>query len=128
MAYHDNVPGNAGGLYRPDEDVDIIAPYADAIVVNNFESGEWLEYTISVSQAGTYRLEALTSSEFERSRWHMEIDGVDVTGPVTVPNTGSWRTFQWMGVGGVSLATGRHVLRLHAEQEYFNLDALRIVQ
>ena len=128
VAYHDNVPGNAGGLYRPDEDVDIIAPYADAIVVNNFESGEWLEYTISVSQAGTYRLEALTSSEFERSRWHMEIDGVDVTGPVTVPNTGSWRTFQWMGVGGVSLATGRHVLRLHAEQEYFNLDALRIVQ
>src|SRR5207247_9257458 len=105
-----------------------IAPYPAGQVVNNFGTGGWLEDTISVSQTSTYRLEALPSSEFEGSRWHMEIDGVDVTGPVTVPNTGSWRSFQWMGVGGVSLATGRHVLRLHAEQEYFNLDALRIVQ
>jgi len=127
VAYHDNVPGNAGGLYRPQEDVDIISPYTDGYVVNNFETGEWLAYTIDVSQAGVYRLETLASSEFEGSRWHMEIDGVDVTGPVTVPNTGSWRTFEWVGVGGVSLTAGRHVLRIQAEREYFNLDALRIV-
>src|SRR5437899_1661970 len=106
VAYHDNVPGNAGGLYRPEEDVDIISPCASGYVVNNFETGEWLEYTVSVSEAGVYRLEALASSELEGSRWHMEIDGVDATGPVTVPHTGSWRTFEWVGVGGVSLTAG----------------------
>ena len=127
VAYHDNVPGNAGGLYRPDEDVDIISPYAGGFVVNNFEDGEWLEYVINVPQAGVFRLETLASSEFEGSRWHMEIDGSNVTGPVWIPNTGSWKSFQWTGAGGVSLAAGPHVLRIQAEQEYFNLDALRIL-
>ena len=127
VAYHDNVPGNAGGLYRPDEDVDIISPHAGGFAVNNLESGEWLEYGISAPQAGVFRIEALASSEFEGSRWHMEIDGIDVTGPVTVPGTGSWKTFQWTGAGGVRLAAGPHLLRIHAEQEYFNLDAVRIL-
>jgi hypothetical protein len=45
---------------------------------------------------------------------------------VTVPNTGWWATFMFVGVGGVSLSTGTHVLRVHSEQEYFNLDAIRI--
>src|SRR6185503_6884613 len=43
VAYRDNVPGNAGGQYRLNEDVDIIQS-ADSLgggyVVNNFETGE----------------------------------------------------------------------------------------
>jgi len=57
----------------------------------------------------------------------MEVDGVNVTGPVTAPVTASWATFQWAGVGGVSLTAGQHVLRITSEAEYFNLDALRII-
>src|SRR5205823_699024 len=87
--------------------------------------GEWLEYTISVAQTGTYRLEAAVSSELATSRWHAEIDGVNVTGSVAVPNTGWWGTFQWVGVGGIRLAAGQHILRLYADQEYFNVDSLR---
>jgi len=43
---------------------------------------------------GLRRIEALVSSEFTDSRWHAEIDGVDVTGPIAVPSTGWWGTFQ----------------------------------
>ena len=50
-----------------------------------------------------------------------------MTGSVAVPNTGWWGTFQWIGVGGISLSAGQHVLRIYADQEYFNLDALRVV-
>ena len=109
-------------------DVDIIAATGNATgyVVNNFQSGEWLSYTINVGQAGVYRIEALVSSEFTNSRWHAEIDGVNVTGPIAVPSTGSWDTFQWFGKDGVSLTAGQHVLRIVAEQQYFNLDAIRI--
>ena len=120
-------PGNQGGFYRLTEDVDIVSPYPGGYAVNNFQTGEWLEYTINVTQPGAYRLEALASSPMTGSRWHMEIDGVNVTGPVTVPTTASWATFQWTGVGGVSLAAGSHVLRFYSEAQYFNLDALRIV-
>src|SRR5262249_26630248 len=128
VSWHDMTSGNLGGFYRTNTDVDIIAPTGNATgaIVNNFQTGEWLEYTISVAQAGSYRLETHVSSEFSTSRWHGEIDGVNVTGSVAVPNTGFWGTFQWTGAGGISLSAGQHILRIHADQEYFNLDALRI--
>jgi hypothetical protein len=130
VAYHDLTPANQGGQYRTDVDVDIIAATGNAIgyVVNNFESGEWLSYSINVRRSGVYRIEARVSSEFTDSRWHAEIDGVNVTGPIAVPSTGWWGTFQWFGKDGVSLTAGRHVLRIVAEQQYFNLDAIRILQ
>ena len=127
VAYHDVVRGNAGGLYRTAEDVDIISPYAGGYVVNNFQTGEWLEYTVNVTQAGTYRIEALVSSTYTTSRFHVLIDGIDKTGPINVPSTGSWATFQWVGKAGISLTPGQHVLRIYADAEYFNLDALRIL-
>ena len=129
VAYHDNVPGNAGGLYRPTEDVDIVAaPYAGGYVVNNFETGEWMEYTINVTSAGTYTIEALVSSEYPAgtSKFHVSIDDVDKTGVISVPNTGLWSTFQWVGKSGISLTGGQHVLRLTSDVQYFNVDALRL--
>lgn len=59
IAYHDLTTGNQSGLYRTDDAVDIVSPYAGGYAVNNFQTGEWIEYTINVPQAGTYRLEAL---------------------------------------------------------------------
>jgi hypothetical protein len=126
IAYHDKVTGNAGGLYRLSESVDIVAG-GTGYVVNNIQTGEWLEYTIHVAQAGLYRIEASVSSAFATSRWRAEIDGANVTGSITVPSTGSWGTFRWVGKSGISLAAGTRVLRIYAEQEYFNLDAIRIV-
>lgn len=132
MAYHDNVAGNAGGQHRTSEDVDIITPAAGtnatAHVVNNIETGEWLEYTIDVPATGTYTIELHVSSELPTSRFHVEIDGADVTGPIPVPSTGWWGTFTWLGTTGVNLAAGQHVLRVHAEEQYFNLDAIRVTQ
>jgi len=128
VAYHDAVAGNAGGLYRPSEDVDIVAGAGNATgyVVNNIQTGEWLEYTIRVGKSGPYLIQAKVSSEFANSRFHIEIDGVDVTGPVLAPNTGNWDIFRFVGKSGVNLTAGRHVLRIYSEQEYFNLDAIRI--
>ena len=130
LAYHDNVPGNAGGLYRTTEDVDIVSsPYAGGYVVNNFETGEWMEYTINVTSAGTYTMEVLVSSEYPTtSQFHISIDNVDKTGLITVPNTGLWTTFQWVGKSGISLTAGQHVLRLSSDVAYFNVDSLRLTQ
>ena len=95
-------------------------------MINDFQTGEWLAYTINVVQSGIYRIEALVSSELSTSRFHIEIDGVNTTGSVSVPNTGSWNTFNWIGKGGVNLAAGLHTLRIYAEQQSFNLDAIRV--
>ena len=131
VAYHDNVAGNAGGNYRPGEDVDIVVS-ADSegggFVVNNLETGEWLAYTVNVSTAGNYDIElrAATSFDFPGSAFHVEIDGVDVTGRVTLPDTGGWNRFQWVGRRSVPLAAGQHLLRIVADQQYFDLNAVRV--
>jgi len=126
VAYHDNVAGNAGGQYRTAEDVDIISPYTNGFVINNFETGEWMKYAIDVAPAGTYKVEALVSSMFANAAFHIEIDGVNKTGSVTAPNTGAWTTFQWAGVSGVSIAGGQHILRIVADMQYFNVDRVRL--
>jgi hypothetical protein len=129
IAYHDNTPGNQGGQYRLNEDVDIIVS-SDALgggyVVNNFETGEWLAYTINVAASAQYNIELRASSAFSTSTFHIEIDGQSVTGTVSVPNTGDWNIFQWVGKTGVSLAAGQHLLKIVADQQYFNLNSIRV--
>ena len=132
VAYHDNVKGNAGGLYRLTEDVDIIVSSDSAgggYVVNNFETGEWMKYTINVPTAGNYDLALRTSTNFTSSAFHIEVDGTDVTGRVTVPYTNDWTAFQWVtGKIGLPLSAGTHVLKVVADQQYFNLNQIRVAQ
>ena len=128
VAYHDNVAGNAGGQYRTSEDVDIITATGNGTgyVVNNFETGEWLNYTISASSTRSYNVSLNVSSEFTGTTFHIEVDGVNVSGSVTVPNTGSWSTFQPVTVTGVNLTAGTHVLKVVADLQYFNFDSVQI--
>src|SRR5207245_2085085 len=131
VAYHDNVPGNAGGQYRPSEDVDIIVSSDSAgggYVVNNFETGEWLNYTVNAQTATNYDIELRVSSQFSTSAFHIEIDGQNVTGSVVVPNTGNWNTFQWVGKKAIALTAGQHVLKVFADQQYFNFNSVRVLQ
>src|SRR5437773_447286 len=129
VAYHDNTPGNQGGQYRITEDVDIVVS-SDALgggyVVNNFETGEWLAYTINVAASAQYNIEIRASAAFANSAFHVEIAAQAVTGPIIVPNTGGWSAFQWVGKQGVPIATGKHVLKIFADQQYFNLNSIRV--
>jgi len=130
VAYHDNVAGNAGGQYRTSEDVDIIVSSdsaGGAYVVNNFETGEWMKYTINVPTTGNYDLALRISSAFTTSAFRVEVDGVDATGRISVPSTGSWSAFQWVTAKtGLPLTSGNHVLRIVADQQYFNFNSIRV--
>ena len=131
VAYRDVTGGNQGGQLRTAEDVDIkatvdtqpVAPYD----IVNFQTGEWLAYTVNVPQSGKYDIGARVASKYSSSTaFHIEVDGVDVTGPVTV-NTGSWTGFQWLGKQGVDLAAGTRVVKIVSDKEYFGLNALRVL-
>jgi hypothetical protein len=52
---------------------------------------------------------------------------VDVTGKVSVPNTGDWNIFQWVGKKGVALSAGQHRMKIVADQQYFDLNSIRVV-
>jgi hypothetical protein len=126
VGYHDRVQGNAGKMFRTSEDVDIIEQSSGRYVVNNFQTGEWLRYTIDVAKTDTYDIMLNVASASSTGRFHVQIGGANVTGTVAVPDTGGWDSFRWMGKRGVTLQAGRHVMKVVADRQYFNLNAIRI--
>ena len=130
VGYRDLTAGNAGGQYRTSENVDIVRSSDSAgggYVVNYFQTGEWLAYTINVPADGTYDIAIRAANRgMTGAGFHAEIDGVDVTGKVNVPSTGAWSAFQWFSKTGVSLRAGTHVLKIVADQQYFDVNQVRI--
>jgi hypothetical protein len=44
--------------------------------------------------------------------FHIEFDGVNKTGRITIPNTGAYSTYQTVIKTGVRLSAGQHVMRV----------------
>ena len=113
VAYHDVDKANLGGVYRS-TGVDI-QPTTDTFGGYNLgwvKAGEWLNYTFTVASAGLYTLDFRVASAGSNGQFHAEIDSANVTGELTIPNTGNWQTWTTVSKSGVSLTAGTHVLRL----------------
>ena len=112
-AYHDLTTGNAGGQYRQtDVDISTASDTGGGYALGFVSAGEWLKYSVTVAATGTYTFEARVASAGSGGAFHVEVDGVNVTGSMTVPNTGGWQTWQTITRAGIPLAAGPHVLRL----------------
>jgi subtilisin family serine protease len=110
--YLDVTPGNRGGAYRTtDVDVASSTDIGGGYKVNFIEPGEWLAYSVSVSATAEYTLESRVASSGAGGSYHVEVDGVDVTGPIVVPNTGGWDTWQTIFTPGITMTAGPHMVR-----------------
>jgi phosphatidylserine/phosphatidylglycerophosphate/cardiolipin synthase-like enzyme len=115
VAYADNSATNEGGKYRTNVSVDIesTTDVGGGYDVGWVRAGEWLKYTVDVSTAGTYDLDIRVASPNVGGTFHIEVNGVDKTGPISVPNTGGWQTWRTIRVsGGVTLNAGTQVWRV----------------
>ena len=117
-AYHDLSADNQGGKYRStgiDIELNSEQPLsAPGYNVGYAFAGEWLAFTPS-----PWRRAAPTMSAFEShltaeelGTFHIEVDGVDRTGPLTVPNTGGWQKWVTIRAGGVTLNAGQQLWRI----------------
>jgi hypothetical protein len=122
IAYHDSTAGNAYSSAYRTTDVDM---YDDIVVYP--AAGEWLEYTIDVATAGTYALVAQVAAVEPGGTFHLELDGVDVTGSLAVPPTGGWAEWGSAIKSGVRFPAGRHVLRVAMDSGFDGFSSLRIV-
>ena len=131
IAYHDLAPGNAGGQYRP-TDVDIASDGLGGYTLAYVAAGEWLRYTMAVASAGSYTLEARVASPGTGGTFHIEVDGVNASGTLAVPNTGSWQVWQPVATAGIALTAGPHAVRIVFDSNgatgwWGNLNSLRWV-
>jgi hypothetical protein len=112
VAYYDTTSGNSGGRYRStDVDIENTSDTGGGYNVGWMAVGEWLKYTVNVASAGTYDLEFRVAANGSGGTFRLESDGVDKTGPLTIPNTGGWQNWTTVRHTGVSLSAGQQVLR-----------------
>ena len=114
VAYSDTTAANQGGYYRTTEGVDIgvCDDTGGGYSIGWSAPGEWLSYAVNVTAAGTYNIALRVASAGSGGTFHIEFNGVNKTGPLTVPNTGGWQTHQTVLKSGVSLAAGPQTMKL----------------
>lgn len=114
LAYHDTSRGNSGGWYRTLERVDIerCGDSRGGYDVTINPAGEWLEYTFYVGATGNYQFYARVAKKARGGTFHVEVDGVDRTGPIAVPKTAGWQSYVSVGAAPIKLRTGTHVMRI----------------
>lgn len=88
-------------------------------------SGEWLAYTVDVQSAGNYDLDLRMAAEGEGKTLHIEFNGEDVTGPVSVPNTQGWQTWETVSIQDIELTEGEHDMRIVFNSDYMNLNYIQ---
>jgi hypothetical protein len=126
VAYNDNTTGNTGNVYRF-ENVDIQATTdpGGGYALGWIAQGEWVEYTVNVTTAGTYTLTARVSATASGKTFHVELNGQNISGPISVPVTGSFQTYATTAnITTPALTTGQKTLRIVMDASSLNINYL----
>jgi hypothetical protein len=82
-------------------------------------SGEWLCYTVDVKDAGKYEVVINMCSDTRNPGCHIELDGQDVTGVISLTDTHGWRNYDWRPEHAVTInfPAGKHKIKYFFEYE-----------
>lgn len=106
---------NNGWTHRNDG-VDIEACSGDfphnGFAVGWTQAGEWMKYTVDVAFSGVYDVDIWVASNSNEGAFRLEVNGVDISGDLDVPNTGDWDTWTSVTVEDVVLFQGQQEIVL----------------
>ena len=123
-------PSPSANPYRVNHPVDIGDLGGGAYGIGYTQSGEWLEYTVSVTKTGNYNFMFRTSQVQDQSTPKGELkvlmSGVEAIAAVSSVYTSQWFSYTDVSVLGVFLNEGNHVLRIEFTQGNVNLDHVDI--
>ena len=125
VAYHDTTAENQGMDYRLSEGVDVDA--GGVRHIGYVQTGEWVEYTVSVPAAATYQ------TAFRVGSWYPELGARSIAvsvngaakGTVNVPLTGTDKLYQTVTVP-LALDAGQQTIRLTFNGARQNFDWFEI--
>ena len=120
---------NGGKSYREGTGVDIYKKNNGYVVGYN-QTGEWLEYTVEVAEAGDYTMFASVASANATSSFQLAIDGENITEEVAVPkNDGEENYDDYNKVkANVTLAAGKHILRFTVTGDWMDIDYINFAK
>ena len=130
-SYGDDSENHGDSDYRKDTGVDLYKKSGDRIVVGYNQIGDWLEYTINVSEAGDYTFFAAVASANNTSSFQMSLDGKELTDKISVPQASSgeenYDDYNKVSAN-VTLPAGKHILRMDVTGDWFDIDYFTFVK
>lgn len=125
IACHDNEIAILGGNnLRADTGVETENSNNGDGNIGYTNAGEWYEYTVNVQTAGVYSFTPHLSSA-GGGAMHVEIDGVNASGPININSTGSWGAYKDTLVASIPLQAGIHVMRIAIDKTGINLSSYK---
>ena len=125
VSYHDSDTVNTGGKYRLDVGVDIDTSSEGGYAVTDIHKGEWLKYATEVDTTGIYKLKIRVSSSHSGGSLRIYLDSTDVSGLLSVPNTGGNQQWTTLNVTTPLLHPGIKIMRIEMESDSFNIDYVK---
>ena len=119
---------NSGWVYRNDG-VDI-EKNTDTVNSNGFHigfinKGEWINYTLIVSETGVYSMDARIASIEDGGEFLVEMDGEGVTRSLSIESSGAWDQFITQSFNGIFLEEGKQTLTIKFDgKKAFNVSSL----
>ena len=125
VSYHDTIPENRGAQmrgveFRANEAVDVDNHPDGGYVIGWIATGEWVEYTVNVTQTREYELEFHTGSLNGGGSIGIDVNGETLLSSIAVPQTHDWHTYTTF-TESVNLVVGEQVWRVNMENTGFNL-------
>ncbi|EEX47197.1 carbohydrate-binding protein [Bacteroides finegoldii] len=96
--------------YREEKEV-AISKSGEVVNISNINNGDWLCYTLQVTQEGAYSIDTYCVAGSGKTSFYFEVDGKSAGQIVDSPE-GDWSDFsRTVKVTNVQLSEGKHVLR-----------------
>ncbi len=93
--------------------------------VHGVQPGDWLAYNLSVEQSGKYQIHLrVASGAVGTQLFHLELDGVDYSGPLLFAKSDGWQDWHTVTVKPVELSSGNHQIKVVFDSGNLNINWL----
>lgn len=121
-----NTRGNRGGAYRNDG-VDIRADSNSAWVIA-IETGEWMQYTVSLTREGKYDISFEVAAASDTGRIAVLIGETPATDEIAVPDTGGEKNWHYTQPAYLYLKGKTLSIRVLARKGGYHLRTIRLTR
>ena len=125
IAYYDDSQGNEANTFRF-EDVDVEPIIGGGYDIGWTTTGEWLEYTVDITQAGNYSIDVRHASQGSLGQIMLYLDGTPFTSNMNLTKTNSYDVYKTTTFNNINIAhQGTHILRVAVAAGDVNLDKIK---
>lgn len=128
IGYYDLTSTNLGGFYRTGRvDIEECLDNGGTYDVGWTDAGEWLEYSVNITTSGKYDFQSRVANGSTSGTFHIEIDGIDVTGVIAVNTTNGWQKWQTVTTSNIQLYQGLRKMKIVMNTGGFNMNYVSVL-